>query len=149
MLIAELEPDRAPEVDELGLAEERMQPRPERVIGPVGVVGDRFGPRERRAVALREAADVLPRKVAGEEAEADLLEIVVHDARPEHVVAGELVRLEDRGDAGADLVRRAGKLPDGRGPAAHPRSSRSAARPAVGCAGSSACPTAQVLITRC
>src|SRR5439155_4341872 len=149
VLVTELEPDRAAKVDQLGFAEQQMQPGPERVPGAVGVVGDRLGPLECRALALGATGDVPRRRGTRKESEAELLQILVHDAASEDVVAGELVRLEHRGDAGADLVRGARKLSDGRSSAAHPGPSASAARPAVGCAGSSACPTAQVLITRC
>ena len=74
VLLAHLEADRAPEVDELLLAEERVQPLPERVVGLVRVPGDRVRPVERRALAPLVAGGL---DLAGEEAEAELLELLV------------------------------------------------------------------------
>src|SRR5258707_15394775 len=58
VLVAELEADRAPELDELRLGEERVQPRPQRVVRASRVERDGLGPAQRELLALRAAREL-------------------------------------------------------------------------------------------
>ena len=87
MLLAEHDRDAVAELDELRLGERGMESSPERVVGPVGVPGDRIGPRERRALAIGEAFgvggmgdDLL---VLSQTAGAQLFQLALDDARLE------------------------------------------------------------------
>jgi hypothetical protein len=57
VLLAQLEADRAPELHELRLREQRVQALPERVVGEARVPGDRVRPLERGALAALEARE--------------------------------------------------------------------------------------------
>ena len=62
VLLAQLEADRAAELDELGLAEVAVQPLPELVVGPVRVPDDRVGPVEGGALATLVVRQGRPRR---------------------------------------------------------------------------------------
>src|SRR5438046_5989781 len=85
MLAPELEADRAAEVDELRLAEQRMQSRPEAVVGLLGIECDRVRPLERDALPARVSLRPANISVAREEAEAQLLQRLIDDPGEQHV----------------------------------------------------------------
>src|SRR5207244_10861966 len=102
MLTPELEADRAAEVDELRLAEQRMQSRPEAVVGLLGIERDRVRPLERDALPARISLRPANISVAREEAEAQLLQRLIDDPGAQH----------DRLDLGPGFARRRPARPD-------------------------------------
>src|SRR5690349_12133961 len=135
MRAAELEADRAPELDELLLAELVVQPRPQLVGRGVGVPDDRIRPLERCALAPGIPLDLNSVRV-GDVREAELLQAAVDEAVLEHAALDEAPRL------GCTLVQRervGGTDPRHDAVLSPPRPS----------AGSSWWPTFQVLMTRC
>ena len=104
VLLAEFEADRATELDQLLIAEQLMEARPQLVVGAIGVPGDCVRPVERGALASVEAREIGERGIAREVAEAELLQPRVDEAAAKDVVArvGECV-LRGR-NARSDLV---------------------------------------------
>src|SRR5205814_8661016 len=119
-----------------------MEPRPELVVRAIRVVRDRVGPLERGTRGVVEACRVCHFGIVGEVPVAELLDALVGDAPIEDVLAYVAPARERVRHQRADLIGR-------RAEPRHYDFGRAGARPASGSPGSSRCPTAQVLMTRC
>src|SRR5207253_6541741 len=87
VLLAELEADRASEVDKLRFGEVLMQPRPQLVARSIRVVGDRIGPFERGTRGVVEAGGIRHFGIVRQIPVTKLLDALVSQALVDDVLA--------------------------------------------------------------